>query len=79
MNYSHKKFTPVKSHTPFSSPVDPCPQLQKFYSTPPHLFLGFQEPGLPQFPYKTALFKGTLWPDLYDYYENPYRKVNICD
>jgi spore coat protein JA len=34
--------------------------------------MGFQPPNLQQFPPKVALKKGTLWPALYDPYENPY-------
>lgn len=79
MNYSHKNFTPIKSYNNFSSPLDPCPSIEKFYSTPPHLYLGFQQPGLPQFPYKEAALKGTLWPSLYDYYENPYKRADCYD
>ncbi len=36
--------------------------------------MGFQPVNLPQFSPSEALKKGTLWPALYDYYENPYKK-----
>ncbi|WP_129726990.1 MULTISPECIES: spore coat associated protein CotJA [Bacillaceae] len=75
MNQPDQTFTRMKSYTPFHSAFDPCPPIgQKYYSTPPHLYLGFQPPNLEQFPPKEALKKGTLWPILYDYYENPYKK-----
>ncbi|MEY8350102.1 spore coat associated protein CotJA [Bacillus cereus] len=65
----------MKSYTPYHSPKDPCPPIGKrFYSTPPHLYMGFQPPNLPQFPPSEALRKGTLWPAFYDFYENPYKK-----
>lgn len=65
----------VRSYTPFHSPQDPCPPIgKKYYFTPPHLFMGFQPVNLPQFSPSEALKKGTLWPALYDYYENPYKK-----
>jgi len=44
----------------------------KYYSTPPHLYMGFQPPNLQQYPPRVALKKGTLWPALYDDYVNPY-------
>lgn len=55
---------------PYISPFDPCtPIIKKSYSTPPHLFLGFQKENLPQFKSaKEALMRGTLWPALYDPY-----------
>lgn len=63
----------MKSYTPFHSRFDPCrPIGKKYYSTPPNLFLGFQPQNLPQYSPKEALFKGTLWPVFYDYYDNPY-------
>ncbi|MCM3738358.1 MULTISPECIES: spore coat associated protein CotJA [Bacillus] len=65
----------VRSYTPYHSPQDPCPPIgKKYYFTPPHLFMGFQPANLPQFSPSEALKKGTLWPALYDYYENPYKK-----
>jgi spore coat protein JA len=68
------QFTPVKSWNVFHGPNDPCPPIgTKYYSTPPHLYLGFQPPGLEQFSYKEALKKGTLWKVFYDFYENPYK------
>lgn len=57
-------------YTPFIGPFDPCPPiLQKSYSTPPHLFLGFQPPNLPQFSPADALRAGTLWCALFSPYE----------
>ncbi|WP_174733498.1 spore coat associated protein CotJA [Mesobacillus harenae] len=68
-----ESFTPMKTYQPFHSRFDPCrPIGKKYYSTPPHLYLGFQPPGLKQFPAQEALLRGTLWEFLYDYYENPY-------
>ncbi|ENQ3077504.1 spore coat associated protein CotJA [Bacillus multifaciens] len=65
----------VKSYTPYHGPQDPCPPIgKKYYFTPPHLYMGFQPTNLPQFSPSEALKKGTLWPALYDYYENPYKK-----
>lgn len=56
-------------YTPFRGPFDPCPPIAvKWYNVPPNLFLGFQPPGLPQFPPATALRAGTLWPVLYGPY-----------
>lgn len=67
-------FTRVKSYQPFHSRFDPCPPIGlKYYSTPPHLYMGFQPPNLPQFSPQEALRKGTLWPALYDPYKNPYK------
>lgn len=75
MNEPNQTFTQMKSYIPYHSAYDPCPPIgQKYYSTPPNLYLGFQPPNLKQFPPKEALKKGTLWPILYDYYENPYKK-----
>ncbi|GAA3322723.1 spore coat associated protein CotJA [Ectobacillus funiculus] len=65
MNQPNQTFTRMKSYTPFHSAFDPCPPIgqKKYYSTPPHLYLGFQPPNLEQFPPKEALKKkGTLWP-----------------
>lgn len=64
----------LKSYVPFQGKFDSCPQVIKYYSTPPHIYLGFQEAGLEQFAPKEALKKGTLWPIFYEYYENPYKK-----
>ncbi len=56
----------IKSYQPFAGPFDPCPPMKvRVYSTPPHLYLGFQPPGLPQFGPYEALQHGTLWPALY--------------
>ena len=75
MNQPNQTFTRMKSYIPYHSVYDPCPPIgQKYYSTPPNLYLGFQPPNLEQFPPKEALQKGTLWPILYDYYENPYKR-----
>jgi len=61
-----------KSYQPYASPFDPCqPITTKTYSTPPHLYLRFQPPNLPQFTPLEALRAGTLWKDLYDPYFNP--------
>ncbi|MBS4173306.1 spore coat associated protein CotJA [Bacillus sp. FJAT-49736] len=68
--------TNYKSYKPFVSPYDPCePILEKTYSTPPHLYLGFQPPNLPQFSPLEALKKGTLWQPLYDPYYSPYERA----
>ncbi|MCA1030551.1 spore coat associated protein CotJA [Bacillus timonensis] len=62
-----------KNFYPYVSPFDPCPPLTcKQYVTPPNLYIGFQPPNLPQYSYKEALQKGTLWPAFYDPYYNPY-------
>ncbi len=75
MKSNPKTFTKVKSYVPYHGPCDPCPPIgRKYYSTPPNLYLGFQPPGLPQFSPMEALKRGTLWPILYDFYENPYKK-----
>lgn len=67
-------FTPVKSYTPFHSRFDPCPPIgKKYYRTPPNLYMTFQPEHMEQFSPMEALRKGTLWKDLYDFYENPYR------
>jgi spore coat protein JA len=67
-------FTPVKTYSVFHGSNDPCPPIgTKYYSTPAQLYLGFQPPGLEQFPYKEALMKGTLWKVFYDFYDNPYK------
>ncbi|MCA0970316.1 spore coat associated protein CotJA [Halobacillus litoralis] len=62
-------YTPVKCYQPYYSPFDPCPPRTPIcYATPPNLYLGFQQPNLPQYSLKEALYKGTLWPSLYDPY-----------
>ncbi|MED3626500.1 spore coat-associated protein CotJA [Bacillus subtilis] len=67
-------FTPVKSYTPFHSRFDPCPPIgKKYYRTPTNLYMTFQPEHMEQFSPMEALRKGTLWKDLYDFYENPYR------
>ena len=66
-------YTRVKCYYPFVSPFDPCrPMRIKYYSTPPQLYIQFQPYGLPQYPPKVALKRGTLWPAFYDPYQNPY-------
>jgi spore coat protein JA len=65
--------THSKTFRPFVSQFDPCPPiLEKTYSTPPHLYLGFQPPNLPQFSPLEALRAGTLWKALYDPYYNAH-------
>jgi spore coat protein JA len=67
------QFTSIKAYQPFHSPFDPCrPIGVKYYWTPPQLYIGFQPPNLQQFSPKEALYRGTLWPAFYEYYENPY-------
>ncbi|MFD1018520.1 spore coat associated protein CotJA [Thalassobacillus hwangdonensis] len=62
-------FTTQKCYHPFYSEFDPCPIMKtKCYVTPPNLYVGFQEPGLPQFKPKEALMAGTLWPIFYSEY-----------
>ena len=66
-------FTNRKTYTPFIGRYDPCqPIREKTYETPPHLYLGFQPPGLEQFSPKEALKRGTLWKALYSPYTSPY-------
>ncbi|GIN89472.1 hypothetical protein J6TS1_23710 [Siminovitchia terrae] len=68
--------THYKTYTPYISPFDPCPPIKvKSYSTPPHLYLGFQPPNLPQFPPREALRHGTLWKVFYDSYYSPYERA----
>ncbi|PAQ16217.1 spore coat protein CotJA [Bacillaceae bacterium SAOS 7] len=58
-----------RTYRPFISPMDPCPPIRiKRYSTGPQLFMGFQPPGLEQFPPLVALRKGTLWKAFFDPY-----------
>jgi spore coat protein JA len=65
-------YTHNKTYHPFASQFDPCPPIpEKTYSTPPHLYIGFQPPNLPQFSPMEALKAGTLWKDFYDPYYNP--------
>jgi spore coat protein JA len=55
---------------PFVSPFDPCPPIRvKKYVVPPNQYILFQPPGLPQYPPREALKRGTLWPLLYSPYE----------
>lgn len=64
-----------KTYHPYASPFDPCkPLTEKTYSTPPHLYMGFQPPNLPQFTPAEALRAGTLWRDFYDPYFNPFER-----
>jgi spore coat protein JA len=64
-----------RTYRPYSSPFDPCrPIIEKSYSTPPNLFLGYQPPNLEQFQPLEALRAGTLWKVLYDPYFSPYEK-----
>jgi len=65
-----------KSYKPYVSPFDPCPPiLEKTYSTPPQLYMGFQPPNLPQFSPIEALKNGTLWQPFYDPYYSPYERA----
>ncbi|ELK45367.1 spore coat associated protein CotJA [Halobacillus sp. ACCC02827] len=65
-------YTPIKCYQPYHSPNDPCPPRgYACYQTPPNLYLGFQPPNLPQFSLQEALYKGTLWPVLFDPYPTP--------
>ncbi|HHY21936.1 MAG TPA: spore coat associated protein CotJA [Bacilli bacterium] len=68
------EFTQRKFYRPYVSPFDPCPPIKvKSYETPPHLYMGFQPRGLPQFEAYVALRHGTLWPALFSPYENPFK------
>ncbi|NRD80600.1 spore coat associated protein CotJA [Bacillus sp. BRMEA1] len=68
--------THIKSYHPFVSSFDPCkPILEKTYSTPPHLYIGFQPPNLPQFSPFEALKAGTLWQAFYDPWYNSLEKA----
>jgi spore coat protein JA len=61
----------VKRYFPYVSPLDPCPPIrEKYYMTPPELYLPYQPPGLPQFSPYEALKFGVLWPSLYSPYES---------
>ncbi|TXK75868.1 spore coat associated protein CotJA [Paenibacillus sp. N3.4] len=67
----YSSFTQFKSYFPYISPFDPCPPLrEKFFNTPPQLYIHFQPSGLPQFSPYEALKIGTLWPALYAPYES---------
>src|ERR1700719_547736 len=71
----------MKSHYqayhPYLSPFDLCqPKNIKTYSTPPHLYLGYQPPNLSQFTPEQALRAGTLWNRLYDPYYNPREQAS---
>ncbi|MBB6444729.1 spore coat protein JA [Bacillus benzoevorans] len=67
--------TRYKIYHPYISPFDPCPPMQvKSFSTPPHLYLGFQPSNLEQFSPQEALRAGTLWKVFYDPYYSPYEK-----
>ncbi|PAE43822.1 spore coat associated protein CotJA [Bacillus sp. 7884-1] len=69
-------FTLYKTYCPIAGPFDPCkPILEKTYSTPPNLYIGFQPPNLPQFSPQEALRAGTLWKPFYDPYFNPFEKA----
>ncbi|WP_169744950.1 spore coat associated protein CotJA [Paenibacillus durus] len=64
-------------YTPYRGPFDPCPPIPcKSYVVPPHLFLGFQPPNLPQFSLPEALRFGTLWPALFSPYSPQIRGGN---
>ncbi|WP_042457954.1 spore coat associated protein CotJA [Neobacillus dielmonensis] len=64
--------THFKTYHPYVSPFDPCPPiLEKAYSTPPNLYMGFQPPNLPQFSPIEALKAGTLWKAFYDPWYGP--------
>ncbi|NHM29093.1 spore coat associated protein CotJA [Neobacillus terrae] len=62
-----------KAYNPYISPFDPCPPIQtKTYSTPPHLYMGFQPLNLEQFTPAEALRAGTLWKPFFDPYFSPH-------
>lgn len=66
-----QSFSAVKTVTPVRGAHDPCPPLkEKSYRTPPHLYMGVQPPGLPQYSPAEALRKGTLWRA----FDDPYVK-----
>jgi len=68
-------YSRTKTWHPYISPFDPCPPMTvKTYSTPPHLYMGFQPPNLEQFSPMEALRAGTLWKVLYDPYFGPHDK-----
>jgi spore coat protein JA len=68
-------YNQVRAYQPYHSPYDPCPPIGlKYYVLPPNQFIPFQPYGLPQYKPREALYRGTLWPALYSYYQNPYEK-----
>ncbi|MDP4161839.1 MAG: spore coat associated protein CotJA [Bacillota bacterium] len=68
--------THYKTYNPYYSPFDPCkPIEEKSYSTPPHLYIGYQPPNLPQFSPMEALKNGTLWVAFNDPYYSPNEKA----
>ncbi|WP_226528356.1 spore coat associated protein CotJA [Metabacillus niabensis] len=74
MNSNKSTYTSIKEYKPFHGLYDPCSPIGlKYYSTPPNLYIGFQQPNMKQFSPTEALKKGTLWPAFWDYYENPYK------
>lgn len=69
-----------KTYEPYVSPLDPCiPMKIKMYSTPPHLYAGYQQPNLQQFTPAEALRAGTLWKAFYDPYFNPHERAKEED
>lgn len=68
-------YTPIKYYHPYYSANDACPPMKiKSYQTPPHLYIGYQQPNLQLYPLKEALYKGTLWPYFFDPYPTPIKK-----
>ena len=60
----------VKVYHPVAGRFDPFkPITEKTFVVPPQLFSAYQPADLPQYELKEALFKGTLWPDLFSPYE----------
>ena len=73
-------YTHHKTYKPYISPFDPCmPMKTKTYSTPPHLYLGYQQPNLQQFTPAEALKAGTLWEPFYDPFYSPYERTQEGD
>lgn len=70
---SKKMSASFKSYESIQEKFDPCPPITKYYSTPPHIYMGIQKEGLNQYTSHEALKKGTLWPVFYEYYETPYK------
>lgn len=65
-----------KTYFPYFSPFDPCKPIEaKTFSTPPHLYMGFQPANLEQFSLIEALKVGTLWKAFYDPYYSPYEQA----
>ncbi|MBD0382739.1 spore coat associated protein CotJA [Paenibacillus sedimenti] len=63
-------YTQFKAYYPYIGPFDPCPPIrEKFYNTPPQLYMVYQPPGLPQYSPYEALKCGTLWPALFGPYD----------